>query len=132
MSPSDAPPDGGRRPGDGLVFDAEAGRLSLGDGTISLAARGGNRVVLESYLDLVGSRRGHRPGSPAELREDDLDALTRALDLDAADLLVAIEAVLGASTDQAIGMLSHLQAHRILAGAGLIAPAPDEVGPAAG
>lgn len=105
-----------RRTDDGLVYDAISGRLSLGAGSVSLAARGGNRLVLEAFVDLVGSCRGQRPGAVVELRDDDVDALMTALDLDAPDLLAQITSVLGTTTDQAIGILSRLQAHRILSG----------------
>ena len=109
MSSDDADPRD-RRAGHGLLFDAECGRLSLRDGSISLAARGGNRAVLESYVHLVAASRRRRPGAVADLREADLDALAQALDLDASELFTQIESILGVSPDEAAGILDRMKA----------------------
>ncbi len=107
-----------------MAYEPVAGRLSVGTGTATLPARTDNRRVLVAFVDLVAAERGERPASVGQLREADLQALTFSLDLDAPDLLEMIETVLETTPKEAIGILSRLQANRILAGvaaAGLVA-----------
>ena len=111
-----------------VVFDEDAGRLVMGPRSRAVPAEASNRTVLERYVDLVGESRGRRMIDTLHLRDEDVDALTRALDLDAAHLVAEIEAVLGATPDEARGLLARLLAHRLTVGVAAAAVAAVVVG----
>ncbi|CAN5632347.1 hypothetical protein BH10ACT1_BH10ACT1_34590 [soil metagenome] len=97
----------------GLAFDPVARRLSLG-GESRLMARGaGNRAVLEAYVHLVALSRGVRPSLRPEVRQEDLDALATALDLDDVALEPLLVAVLGGSTPDARRLMVRLRTRRL-------------------
>ncbi|MEO6987067.1 MAG: hypothetical protein ABI239_00285 [Aquihabitans sp.] len=109
--------------GRAVVFDESTGRLIMGEHSRQLPAEPSNRTVLERYVDLVGESRGRRMIDTLHLREEDLDALSKALDLDAARLVTQIEAVLGATPDEARGLLARLREHRLSVGVAVVAVA---------
>lgn len=103
-------------------YDAERGALVMGDRTRVLGPDASNRRVLEVYVDLVEECRGRRVGRLAEVRDDDVDALAGALDLDADRLVAEIEAVLALSPAHARTLLDRLRERRLqLAGAVVVA-----------
>lgn len=107
--------------GRAVVFDEPTGRLLMGDRSRQLPEHPNNRTVLERYVDLVGESRGQRMIDTLHLREEDVDALSRALDLDGAQLVAEIEAVLGATPDEAQSLLARLRTHRLAIGVAVVA-----------
>lgn len=107
--------------GRAVVFDETTSRLVMGERSRQLPVEPTNRTVLERYVDLVGESRGRRMIDTLHLREEDLDALSRALDLDGARLVAEIEAVLGATPDEARGLLARLREHRLTVGVAVAA-----------
>lgn len=109
--------DGGRA----VVFDEPTGRLLMGDRSRQLPEHPSNRTVLERYVDLVGESRGQRMIDTLHLRDDDVVALSRALELDGDRLVAEIEAVLGATPDEAQSLLARLRTHRLAIGVAVVA-----------
>ncbi|WP_421121505.1 hypothetical protein ACE2AJ_09195 [Aquihabitans daechungensis] len=108
------PPD--RRVERGLQYDPATGELSLGSTTSVVPAGASNRVVLIAYVDLAAHSRGRSVAELIEVRQGDVEALARALDLDAADLAQEIEEVLGATRAEAIRLVSRLRESRVIGG----------------
>lgn len=104
-----------------VVYDESGNRLVMGHRSRHLPAEPTNRTVLERYVDLVGESRGGRMIDTLHLRDEDIDALSQALDLDAAQLVAEIEAVLGATPDEARGLLARLREHRLTVGVAVVA-----------
>ncbi len=109
-SPSD------RRVERGLHYDPATGRLSLGSTTSIVPPGASNRVVLLAYVDLAAHSRGRSVAELIDVRQGDIDALARALDLEAADLGREIEQVLGATRAEAIRLVSRLRESRVIGG----------------
>ncbi|HEY4376700.1 MAG TPA: hypothetical protein VGM93_06060, partial [Acidimicrobiales bacterium] len=105
-------PSTDRREDGGLVYDPDAATMALGGLTVALPPWSGNRGVLEAYVDLVSQRRGARPAGVIEVRETDIEGLSAALDLEAADLVALIESVLHAPHEAAVGILGRLKERR--------------------
>ncbi|MGN6693158.1 MAG: hypothetical protein ACTHN0_03195, partial [Aquihabitans sp.] len=76
----------------------------------------GNRVVLLAYVDLTAKRRNRSVAEVTEVRQADVDALAEALDLDATDLALQIEQVLGATRAEAVRLVSRLRQSRLIGG----------------
>jgi hypothetical protein len=100
----------------GLRFDPEAGRLSLGSSTSIVPPGAGNRIVLAAYVDLAAHSRGRSVAELIEVRQGDIEALARALDLDAADLAQQVQDVLGATRAEAIRLVQRLRETRVIGG----------------
>lgn len=113
--PAPAPPFD-RRTERGLRFDPEAGRLSLGSSTSIVPPGAGNRVVLAAYVDLAAHSRGRSVAELIEVRQGDIEALARALDLDAADLAQQVQEVLGATRAEALRLVQRLRETRVIGG----------------
>ena len=109
-----APSD--RRGDDGLIYDPAEGLLELGALSVVLTPGSGNPAVLDAYVDLAGRCRGDRLSALVDVRQADVDALANALDLDAEDLTVQIEAALGASREEAIRLVTRLKEYRLIGG----------------
>jgi len=105
-----------RRVERGLQYDPATGRLSLGSSTSIVPAGASNRVVLLAYVDLTAHSRGRSVAELIEVRQGDVEALARALDLEAADLGREIEEVLGATRAEAIRLVSRLRESRVIGG----------------
>ena len=103
-----------RRQPDDLRYDAEGRRLSLGSCARAIAPDGGNRAVLETFVEVVAACRGTRPNHLVDVRDSDMDALCEALDLDATDLRQLLERVLGLSPALSTRLLSNLRQRRLL------------------
>lgn len=106
--------------GRAVVYDEEHGRLVMGDRSRTIPAQADNRTVLERYVDLVGESRGRPMSDALHLRSEDVDALSRSLDLDAARLVEEIEALLGATPAEAEGLLARLRKHRLTIGIAVV------------
>ena len=109
-------PSGDRRTETGLAFDPGTGRLALGSESVVVPPEAGNRVVLFAYVDLTAKRRGRSVAEVTEVRQADVDALAAALDLDADDLGLQIEQVLGATRAEALRLVSRLRESRLIGG----------------
>ena len=103
-----------RRHPEHLYYDRDASRLSLGSCSRSIRADGGNRAVLETFVEVVASCRGTRPNHLVDVRDSDMNALSEALDLDATDLRQQLERVLGLSPALSARLLSNLRQRSLL------------------
>jgi len=103
-----------RRQPEQLRYDAEPGRLALGSCSRTIRADGGNRAVLEAFVEVVATCRGTRPNHLVEVRDSDMSALSEALDLDATDLRKQLERVLGLSPALSSRLLSNLRQRSLL------------------
>ena len=116
MSADPLPPPSERRHDRGLSFDPEVGRLQLGPYSRDLGATFDNRAVLVAYVELTARSRMDRVANVVEVRHDDVEALARALDLDADDLGHEIERVLGATRAEALQTVLRLKESRHIGG----------------
>lgn len=116
MADDRSAPSRDRRTEDGLRFDPGAGRLALGPHGVTVPPGASNRVVLVAYVDLAAKRRGSSVAEVVDVRQDDIDALAAALDLDAADLALQVEQILGATRAEAIRLVSRLRESRVIGG----------------
>jgi hypothetical protein len=136
--------DDDRRSGAGFAWDPERGALTVGERTaiVGEPASGAvdNQSLLRTYLELVGHQRGERPTVLGGLRDADIDALARVLDLDDAGLEVLLSQLLGVSTGTARRVRVRLRARArrlVIAGAavglgvGAVASVPAAAGPSA-
>jgi len=105
-----------RRTDAGLRFDPTRGRLRLGRFSVLVPPDAGNAAVLAAYVELAARARGDRIAHLVDVRHDDVEALARALDLDAADLAAQIELVLGASRAEAVRLIARLRESRVIGG----------------
>lgn len=113
---------------DQQATDDRAVVLDLRDGALVMAGRRRelgpdptNSVVLENYVTLVGECRGRRLDDRTKVREEDLDALSVALDLDVDRLVEEIEAVLVLSSAEAAVLVERLRTRRRLLAAAAVA-----------
>jgi hypothetical protein len=116
MSAAGSAPSSDRRTEDGLTFDPESRWLSLGRFVQEVDAAGGNRAVLNAYVELTARSRHDRIANVVRVRDADVRALAAALDLDADDLASEIEAVLGASRAEAIKTVTRMRESRLIGG----------------
>ena len=73
-------------------------------------------VALAAYVDLAAHSRGRSVAELIEVRQGDIEALARALDLDAADLAQQVQDVLGATRAEAIRLVQRLRETRVIGG----------------
>lgn len=116
MSAAGLPAPSDRRTQDGLSFDPESRWLSLGRFVQEVDVAGGNRAVLNAYVELTARSRHDRIANVVKVRDADIQALAAALDLDAGDLGAEIEAVLGASRAEAIKTITRMRESRLIGG----------------
>jgi hypothetical protein len=113
----DPPSPSDRRSDFGLLFVPEKGLLMLGEHAETLDAGWTNQQVLTAFVRLAGQCRGDRVESLVEVRQADVDALARALDLDdAEELIPQIEAALGATREEAARLVAKLREYRLIGG----------------
>lgn len=110
-----------RRENPGLVFDPDAGSLTLGGRTASLPERRTNRAVLSTYVELIAAARGTLPADTGGLRAIDIDALAESLDLDSAAILDELSELLKVDRHQAVDLLARLRESRVAAGIAKVA-----------
>lgn len=116
MAPSRPTPAEDRRHEGGLAYDPVTGVLALGDHTRLLPDGATNREVLVAYVELTARCRGDRVANVVEVRHADVEALARALDLDAEGLGAEIEEVLGATRADAQKVVARLRESRVIGG----------------
>lgn len=116
MEPSDVQHAVDRRDRAALTFDPASGRLALGGFVEVVPTGSSNRIVLNSYVELMARCRGDRIANLVEVRQADVEALAEALDLDAADLDAEIQRVLGASRAEALDLASRMRGARLIGG----------------
>jgi hypothetical protein len=134
--------DDDRRSGGGFAWDPERRALTVGERTAIVGAPASgaieNESLLRTYLDLVGHQRRERPAVLGGLRDADIDALARVLDLDDAGLEAQLGRLLGVSTGTARRVRVRLRARArrlVIAGAavglgvGAVASVPAAAGP---
>ncbi|MCB0971595.1 MAG: hypothetical protein KDA97_08780 [Acidimicrobiales bacterium] len=114
-----------RRAAAGLRFDPSAGRLTIGEHALVVGSDAPNRAVLDGYVELAARARGDAVAHLVEVRHGDVEALAAALDLDADDLAIEIEGVLGATRTEAATLVARLRDTRLIGGlsAAVLAPA---------
>lgn len=116
MASSRPTPSEDRRHEGGLAYDPVTGVLALGDHTRLLPEGATNREVLVAYVELTARCRGDRVANVVEVRHADVEALARALDLDADGLGTEIEQVLGATRADAQKVVARLRESRVIGG----------------
>ncbi|MCB1038553.1 MAG: hypothetical protein KDA94_03320 [Acidimicrobiales bacterium] len=115
MSSPGSPADD-RRTQDGLTFDPESRWLSIGRFVQEVDPSGGNRAVLNAYVELTARCRHDRIANVVHVRDADVRALAQALDLKADDLASEIEAVLGESRAEALRTIARMRESRLIGG----------------
>lgn len=105
-----------RRTQQGLVFDADSRWLSIGRFVQEIDPAGGNRAVLNAYVELTARCRHDRIANVVHVRDSDIRALADALDLKADDLAAEIESVLALSRAEALKTISRMRESRLIGG----------------
>jgi hypothetical protein len=106
-----------------LSYEPATGMMRLGDQAVVLpTTMRDDDAVLGAFLGLVRRQRGLRADQDVSVREEDLDALSEALDLDDEQLEERFVRILGISRRQAATMRAQLMRRRLRVGiAGLVA-----------
>jgi transcriptional regulator with XRE-family HTH domain len=95
-------------------FDPLTGALSVGEHAATVPASGiDNDAVLRAYVVMVRRQRGLRESDDVRLRQDDLDALAEALDLDDDDLEDRLVRLIGLSRSHAAAVRAQLLRRRL-------------------
>lgn len=105
-----------RRTQQGLVFDPSSRWLSIGRFVQEIEPSGGNRAVLNAYVELTARCRHDRIANVVHVRDSDVRALAEALDLKADDLAAEIEAVLAMSRAEALRTIGRMRESRLIGG----------------
>lgn len=104
-------------PREPIVLDLDRGTLRMRDTEVNLNTEAGNQAVLRTYMELVWVHRGLDPGSRVKLRDDDIDVLSRVLDLDADSLESELVGIMGVTKREAGRLRRQLWKRRLLIGA---------------
>ncbi len=106
-----------------LSYDSDTGTMRLGDHVLTLpASMRDDDTVLGAFLGLVRRQRGLRPDQDVNVREEDLEALADALDLDDEELEERLVRIVGLSRRRAAIVRAQLMRRRLTAGmVGLVA-----------
>ena len=107
--------------GRSVAYDTTARTLVMAGHRREFGPEPSNRQVLEGYVDLVTECRGRPLTGLAQVRDEDVDALATALDLDADRLIEEIEAVLALSPAQAVTLVDRLRRRRVLLAGAVVA-----------
>lgn len=105
-----------RRTQQGLVFDPSSRWLSIGRFVQEIEPAGGNRAVLNAYVELTARCRHDRIANVVHVRDSDVQALAAALDLKADDLAAEIESVLAMSRAEALRTIGRMRESRLIGG----------------
>ncbi|HRW36068.1 MAG: hypothetical protein KDB04_10280 [Acidimicrobiales bacterium] len=114
--PADGSSPADRRTQQGLVFDPESRWLSIGRFVQEIDPGGGNRAVLNAYVELTARCRHDRIANVIHVRDSDVRALADALDLKADDLASEIESVLALSRAEALKTIGRMRESRLIGG----------------
>ncbi|MEZ5139361.1 MAG: hypothetical protein R2711_11515 [Acidimicrobiales bacterium] len=114
--PADGSSPADRRTQQGLVFDPESRWLSIGRFVQEIDPGGGNRAVLNAYVELTARCRHDRIANVVHVRDSDVRALADALDLKADDLASEIESVLALSRAEALKTIGRMRSRASSAG----------------
>jgi transcriptional regulator with XRE-family HTH domain len=113
---------------DSVLFDRATGIMRMGDEAVAIGpGAADNDDILSAFVTMVRRQRGLRPGDDVKLRQEDLDALVEALDLDDDELEERLVGLIGMSRSQAAAVRAQLLRRRLavpvvgmLAGIGLL------------
>jgi transcriptional regulator with XRE-family HTH domain len=111
-----------------VSYDRATGIMRMGDQAVALSANMvDNDSVLGAYIGMVRRVRGLRPDQDVKVRQEDLEALGDALDVDDEELEERLVRVIGMSRNQAAAVRAQLLRRRLavpmvgmLAGFGLL------------
>jgi transcriptional regulator with XRE-family HTH domain len=97
-----------------VSYDRATGIMRMGDHAIAIpGSMHDNDAVLGAYIGMVRRQRGLRPDQEVRVREEDLEALSEALDLDDDELEDRLVRVIGLSRTQAAAVRAHLLRRRL-------------------
>jgi transcriptional regulator with XRE-family HTH domain len=97
-----------------VSYDPATGIMRMGDQAVALAANMvDNDTVLGAYIGMVRRQRGLRPDQDVKVRQEDLEALGEALDLDDEELEERLVRVIGMSRTQAAAVRAQLLRRRL-------------------
>jgi transcriptional regulator with XRE-family HTH domain len=97
-----------------VSYDPSTGIMRMGDQAVALpGAMLDNDTVLGAFIGMVRRQRGLRPDQDVKVRQEDLEALSEALDLDDEELEERLVRVIGMSRTQAAAMRARLLRRRL-------------------
>src|SRR3954464_12844599 len=97
-----------------VSYDTSTGIMRMGDQAVALPGNMlDNDTVLAAYIGMVRRQRGLRPDQDVKVRQEDLEALGEALDLDDEELEERLVRVIGMSRAQAAAVRAQLLRRRL-------------------
>ncbi len=97
-----------------VSYDPSTGIMRMGDQAVALPGTMlDNDTVLGAYIGMVRRQRGLRPDQDVKVRQEDLEALAEALDLDDEELEERLVRVIGMSRTQAAAVRAQLLRRRL-------------------
>ena len=97
-----------------VSYDPSTGIMRMGDQSVALpGSMLDNDTVLSAYIGMVRRQRGLRPDQDVKVRQEDLEALGEALDLDDDELEERLVRVIGMSRTQAAAVRAQLLRRRL-------------------
>jgi transcriptional regulator with XRE-family HTH domain len=97
-----------------VSYDAATGIMRMGDQAVAIpGSMLDNDAVLGAYIGMVRRQRGLRPDQDVKIRQEDLEALGDALDLDDDELEERLVRVIGMSRNQAAAVRAQLLRRRL-------------------
>jgi transcriptional regulator with XRE-family HTH domain len=97
-----------------VAYDPATGIMRMGDQAVALPVNmADNDTVLGAYIGMVRRQRGLRPDQDVKVRQEDLEALGEALDLDDEELEERLVRVIGMSRTQAAAVRAQLLRRRL-------------------
>src|SRR4051812_21805586 len=97
-----------------VSYDPATGIMRMGDQSVALpGSMLDNDTVLSAYIGMVRRQRGLRPDQDVKIRQEDLEALGEALDLDDEELEERLVRVIGMSRSQAAAVRAQLLRRRL-------------------
>src|SRR5215211_4630124 len=97
-----------------VSYDASTGIMRMGEQAVALPGNMlDNDTVLGAYIGMVRRQRGLRPDQDVKVRQEDLEALGEALDLDDDELEERLVRVIGMSRSQAAAVRAQLLRRRL-------------------
>jgi transcriptional regulator with XRE-family HTH domain len=97
-----------------VSYDRATGIMRMGDHAIAIpSGMHDNDAVLGAFVGMVRRQRNLRPDQEVRVRQEDLEALSEALDLDDGELEERLVRVIGLSRTQAAAVRAHLLRRRL-------------------